>query len=163
MTKNSRASHAEPAARQLAAQMGFVLVDVELAKESSGWFLRFFIDRDGGVTLSDCERFHKAIQPLMEDVEYDYMEVASPGADRPLKSPQEFARAIGSRVEVSLYRPAAGAKRHTGVLLSADEAAVRLALADGTELALERRWISKVAPVIEFEADQAGEADERRS
>ncbi len=85
-------------------------MDVELVKEPTGRFLRFFIDKPDGVTIEDCEIFHRRIQPMMEFVDYDYMEVSSPGADRPLKKPEDFERAAGAGVEVRLYKPEGGQK-----------------------------------------------------
>lgn len=104
---------AQKRAAPLALEMNYTLVDVELVKEATGRFLRFFIDKPGGVTLDDCEAFHRALIPLVEDVDYDYMEVSSPGVDRPLKRQKDFDQAVGEQVEVRLYRPVEGVKSLT--------------------------------------------------
>ena len=155
--KKSLEACALPAARKVAQQLDLTLVDVELVKESAGHFLRFYIDKPGGVTLDDCERFHKSVQPLVENVEYDYMEVASPGADRPLKRAEDFARAMGTPVEVGLYRALEGAKRFTGELSFYDGKELAL-LTDGGEVRLPMKLISQVVPVIEIDPEEIDRA-----
>ena len=68
---------------------GFELVDVELAREGASRYLRIYIDKPDGITLSDCETYHRAVAPLVERVDYDFLEVCSPGLDRPLKKQRE--------------------------------------------------------------------------
>ena len=94
--------------------MGLEWVDVELAKEPAGRFLRIFVDKPTGVELNDLETYHKAVQPLFDDVDYDYMEVSSPGVDRPLKKPGDYARAVGEPGGTSLLPAARGSKAGDG-------------------------------------------------
>ncbi|MBE0600697.1 MAG: ribosome maturation factor RimP, partial [Firmicutes bacterium] len=70
-------------AQSVADRQGFELVEVTLQKEPDGLALCVYIDTPAGITLDDCERYHKAVQPLLAQIEYDYLEVSSPGADRP--------------------------------------------------------------------------------
>lgn len=137
-------------AAEIAKEMGFYLVDLELARESEGLFLRFYIDKPGGITLDDCELYNKRLQPDTQNIEYDYMEVSSPGADRPLKKPEDFTRVSGERVEVKLYTPAFGAKRHTGVLIGLIDDEIRIQSDGGEELAFPKKSVSLVKPLIEF-------------
>lgn len=137
-------------AAETAKEMGFFLVDAELAREPEGLFLRFYIDKPGGITLNDCEAYHKRLQPDTENIEYDYMEVSSPGADRPLKKPEDFARAHGDRVEVRLYAPAFGAKRHIGTLIGMSGDEIQIRSDAGAELAFPKKSVSLVKPLIEF-------------
>ena len=116
----------EPKCRKIAEQMGFELVEVALDREPGGKNLRIYIDKPGGITLDDCEVYHKAVRPLVENYDYDYMEVSSPGADRPLKTPRDFEKAIGQKVEVRLYAPLNGQKQHMGTLVSFDIASVTI-------------------------------------
>ena len=81
----------EPACQKLAQQFGFELVDVELAREGASRYLRIYIDKPDGITLSDCETYHRAVAPLVERVDYDFLEVCSPGLDRPLKKQKEVS------------------------------------------------------------------------
>ena len=71
--KHTLSGYVEPTAEKIAREMGLALVDVELVKENTGRFLRFFIDTPDGVDLDALERFHRRILPLMDDVDYDYM------------------------------------------------------------------------------------------
>ena len=70
--------------------------------------------------LDNCEKYHRAIQPLVEDYDYDFLEVSSPGIDRPLKRDRDFERALGSEVEVHLFRAMDGVKEFSGVLTAFD-------------------------------------------
>ena len=70
---------------KIAEGMGFELVDVAVEKEPTGRYLRFYIDKPEGISLDDCEAYHKAVRSIADAVDYDFMEVSSPGIDRPLK------------------------------------------------------------------------------
>ena len=70
---------------KIAEGMGFELVDVAVEKEPTGRYLRFYIDKPEGISLDDCETYHKAVRSIADSVDYDFMEVSSPGIDRPLK------------------------------------------------------------------------------
>lgn len=150
--KHTLSGYVEPTARKLAEQLGLELVDVELAKESTGKFLRFFIDKSEGVDLDALETFHRAVLPLMDDVEYDYMEVCSPGADRPLKKPADFERAKGQTVEVRLYKAMEGQKAFTGQLVGLVDGSVVIEI-DGQERAFPHKLVAQVAPVIELDEE----------
>ena len=150
--KHTLSGYVEPTARKLAEKLGLELVDVELAKENTGKFLRFFIDKSEGVDLDALETFHRAVLPLMDDVEYDYMEVCSPGADRPLKKPADFERAKGQTVEVRLYKAVDGLKSFTGELVGLNEGSVVILL-DGAERAFPQKLVAQVAPVIELDEE----------
>ena len=121
----------ERTAIRLAEELGFEWIDLELVKEPAGRFLRFYIDKEGGVDLNGVETFHRAIQPYAEHIDYDYMEVSSPGIDRPLKKPRDFERAQGKEIEVKLYKPQDGAKIFTGILIGLEEG--RIVIEDAGE------------------------------
>lgn len=144
---------AQDIATQIAAQQGFILVDVELVKEPTGHFLRFYIDKPDGVTIEDCEIFHRRVQPMMEFVDYDYMEVSSPGADRPLKKPEDFERAAGAGVEVRLYRPESGQKVFRGLLQGLVDGKVVLTDAAGETRSFDLKATALIKPVVEFDED----------
>ena len=150
--KHTLSGYVEPTAQKLAEKLGLELVDVELVKESTGKFLRFFIDKSEGVDLDALETFHRAVLPLMDDVEYDYMEVCSPGADRPLKKPADFERARGQTVEVRLYKAMEGQKAFTGELVGLLDGSVVIATEDG-ERVFPHRLVAQVAPVIELDEE----------
>ncbi len=150
--KHTLSGYVEPTAEKIAREMGLSLVDVELVKENTGRFLRFFIDTPNGVDLNALERFHRRILPLMENVDYDYMEVASPGADRPLKKPADFERAAGTTVEVRLYKAFEGAKSFTGTLVGLIDGEIVIDM-DGREMRFRKQTVSLVAPVIELDEE----------
>ena len=104
----------------LAAEQGLDLWDVEYVKEAGQWYLRVYIDRDGGVSIDDCEAFSRAFDPILDaedPIPDSYIfEVSSAGAERALKRPSDFEKFLGSDVEVKLYRAVNGAKTHTGIL-----------------------------------------------
>jgi ribosome maturation factor RimP len=107
-------------ARPLAAQQGVEIWDVEYVKEAGQWYLRVYLDKDGGIGIADCETFSRALDPLLDEADpipgsYVF-EVSSAGAERELKRPGDFERFLGSLVEVRLYRAVDGSKAWTGTL-----------------------------------------------
>ena len=96
------------------------LWDVEYVKEAGTWFLRVYIDKEGGVSIDDCEAVSRPVSDALDQadpIEGSYtFEVSSAGADRTLKKPEHFARFLGKEVEVKLYRPKEGRKDFVGVL-----------------------------------------------
>ena len=141
---------AEKIAQQIAIEQNVELVDVELVKEPTGHFLRFYIEKPDGISLNELETFHRRIQPLVENVEYDFMEVSSPGADRPLKTERDFARAEGMEVELKTYRPVNGGKQFLGDLVGLKDGVISIITESGETLAFEKKDVAIVRPVIEF-------------
>ena len=140
-------------AERLADEMQVELVDVELVREPAGHFLRFYVEKPEGIALNDLEAFHRRILPLVDQVEYDYMEVSSPGADRPLKSEQDFERAAGMRVELKTYKPVNGAKRFTGELAGLQDGEIILNADGGGQLRFVQKDVALVRPLIEFDEE----------
>ena len=105
-----------PLCQKLADKMNYELVDAELVKEGPGRYLRIYIDRPGGISLDELEKFHREIQPQLDRVDYDFLEVCSPGLDRPLKKDRDFEHALGGKVEVRLFKPVDGKKLFEGAL-----------------------------------------------
>ena len=140
---------AEKIALKIAGEQGVELVDVELVKEPAGRYLRFYVDRPDGITLNELETYHRRIQPLVENVEYDFMEVSSPGADRPLKTEKDFEKAEGLEVELKTYRPVNGAKQFRGELVGLRDGKILIESA-GETLSFEKKDVAIVRPLIEF-------------
>ena len=138
-------------AQKIAQEMQVELVDVELVKEPTGHFLRFYVDRPEGIALNDLEAFHRRILPLVERVEYDYMEVSSPGADRPLKTERDFERAKGMVVELKTYRAVNGRKEYVGTLRGLEGDEIVLEDESGEEMRFARKAVAVVRPKIEFD------------
>ena len=108
-----------------ATEMGYYLWDVEFVKEGADKYLRITIDNEEGITIEDCEKFHRAIDPLLDEAdpisEAYILEVSSPGIERELKTPQHIDACEGWDVEVKLYAPRNGAKAFRGILGGYDE------------------------------------------
>ncbi len=150
MAGASKISALEQQGAAIAERMGFELVDVCIEKETTGKYLRFFIDREEGISLDDCEAFHKAVRPLTEAYEYDFMEVSSPGIDRPLKKDRDFERHLGDEVEIHLYKPRNGSKTLTGTLAGLENGEILLDTPEG-ELRVSRKDASLVKSVVNME------------
>lgn len=108
-------------AEKTAEEQGVYIVDVSYKKEGGDYILRYFIDKAGGVGIDDCERFSRALDPILDEqdpVGGNYtLEVSSPGADRRLVKEREFLYYIGRRVDVKLFKPlGTGEKEFSGVL-----------------------------------------------
>ncbi|MCL1964136.1 MAG: ribosome maturation factor RimP [Firmicutes bacterium] len=155
MAKSDLHTFVIPLSQALAAEMGFEMIDAELVKEGPGRYLRVYLDKEGGITLDDCEKFHRAVQPKLEPVDYDFLEISSPGVDRPLKTDRDFARALNTQVEVTLYKPVNGVKSLVGTLAGYDAETFLLLTASG-ERAMNRRDAAVIRPVIVFEEDEGG-------
>ena len=162
MAKSDSLTGLEAKAAETARQMGYELVDVCIDREPTGKYLRFYIDKEAGVSLDDCEAFHKAVRPLADSVDYDFMEVSSPGIDRPLKKDRDFERNMGCEIEVRLFKPIDGAKVITGILAGLEEGNIILDTAEGRIL-LPRKAAALVKPVVDMEGiedvDLSGEDD----
>lgn len=150
----------EATAEKIAAQMNLELVEVLLQKESRGKVLSVFIDKDGGISLDDCEQYHRALQPLLEAVDYDIMEVSSPGVDRPIKNRRDFEKNRDNLVEVRLFAAQDGSKLYRGLLKEFDEEKVVIQPESGEEKSFLRKAVAIVKPVIQFEDEDLPEVGE---
>ena len=109
----------------IAEEMGFFIWDVEFVKEGADKYLRITLDNEEGININDCESFHRAIDPVLDEAdpisESYILEVSSPGIERELKYPEHIEACEGWDVEVRLYAPRNGAKQFRGVLIGYDE------------------------------------------
>ena len=107
-------------AKPIVEQFGCSLWDVEYVREGAERFLRIYIDKDGGIDIDDCEKIHRAIDPILDEkdpiAESYHFEVCSAGIERALKRPEDFARFMGSPILVKLYRPKNGLKEIPSIL-----------------------------------------------
>ena len=126
---------------------GCTLWDVEYVKEAGVWFLRLYIDKEGGVSIDDCEAVSRPVSDLLDEadpIEGSYtFEVSSAGADRALKKPEHFARFLGHEAEVKLYRPREGRKEFVGRLQNYQDGAVTLEI-NGDETVFTKQEIALV-------------------
>ena len=133
---------------------GVELFDVDYVKEGSDWYLRVYIDKEGGIAVDDCEVVSREADPILDTddcIEESYiLEVSSPGLGRPLKKDKDFARSIGEEVEVRLFRAVEGCKEYTGLLNAYDKITVTLMLEDEKTLVLERSNIALIGLALDF-------------
>jgi ribosome maturation factor RimP len=131
----------------------FELVDVEYKKEGSHWYLRVYIDKEGGITLDDCQLVSEYLSDRLDEVdpiEHSYiLEVSSPGLDRPLKKPRDFERNIGKEIEISLYSPIDKRKKFEGELIEFTGDKI-IILYNGERKEFDMKNVSLVKPVIKF-------------
>ena len=133
---------------------GVELVDVEYVKEGADWYLRVYIDKDGGITVNDCEKISRAFNEILDREDYIddayIFEVSSPGLLRPLKKDKDYQRNLGKLLEVKLFAPLNGVKEFEAELKSYDKESATLVMDDDTEVTVKRSEISLIRPAIEF-------------
>ena len=142
-------------AQPLAEELGYFLWDVEYVKEGARRVLRITIDNEEGITIDDCEKFHRAIDPILDEAdpieEAYYLEVSSPGIERELKNAMHLSACEGWTVEVKLYAPINGSKVFRGTLCECPEGKIMISTPSG-ELIFEAGAVAKIATVYEFDA-----------
>lgn len=135
-------------------QHNFELVDVEYVKEGGNWYLRVYIDKEGGITIDDCEVVSRALGDLLDSedfIEEAYiLEVSSPGLGRPLKKEKDFKRSLGEEVEVRTYRTIDKQKEFVGLLVSYDKDSVTLQLDEKNEMTINRSDIALIRLAFDF-------------
>ena len=132
---------------------GLELVDVELNKEGKNWILRIYIDREGGVTLSDCQKVSRLAGDLIEVeevIEPVYtLEVSSPGLNRVLKKEKDFLKYSGKKIYVQCHAPMDGRKKFTGILTGFIDQSIHLEV-DGQHYTIPLNLVAKANLVIEI-------------
>ena len=140
-------------------EQNFELVEVEFVKEGKSWFLRVFIDKDGGIDIEECAWVSEKLSEKLDAADPDpipqayFLEVSSPGAERPLKKEKDYEKALGEYIHVSLYKPVDGEKQYEGFLQSVDAEQMILKIRIKTlekELILDRKNIAKARLAIQF-------------
>ena len=138
----------------LMEEHSFELVDVEYVKEAGTWYLRAYIDKEGGITVNDCEAVAREMNEILdrEDfVEDSYVfEVSSPGLGRPLKKEKDYIRSMGKEVEIRTYRAINREKEFYGILSAYDENTVTIKTEDGTEMTFEKSDIALIRLAFDF-------------
>jgi ribosome maturation factor RimP len=131
------------------AGLGFELVDTQVSNR--GRFVRVFMDKPGGITVDDCAAVSRHLSRLfeVEGIDYDRLEVSSPGMDRPLRRPADFARFAGHKVDVRMrLADATGRRRYVGVLRGIDGATATVEV-DGAPVALQLEGMDRARLVPE--------------
>ena len=138
----------------LMKEHNFELVDVEYVKEAGTWYLRAYIDKEGGITVDDCEVINRKLSDWLDEedfIEESYiLEVSSLGLGRPLKKEKDFVRSIGKEVDVKLYKALNKQKDYTGVLEAYDKDTVTLGMEDGSQIVFNRPDIALIRLAFDF-------------
>ncbi len=139
----------------LMEEFGFDLVDVEFVKEGSERYLRAYIDKEGGITLNDCEAVARRMNDLLDEedfIEESYIfEVSSPGLDRPLKKEKDYIRNLGKEIEIRTYRALDGQKEFRGILSDYTEDTVTIVTDQEETRIFEKKDLALIRPVFDFE------------
>ena len=139
-------------------EQNFELVEVEFVKEGKSWFLRVYIDKEGGIDIEECAFVSEKLSDKLDAIDPDpipqayFLEVSSPGAERPLKKEEDYQKAIGQYINISLYQNIDGEKQYQGFLkeLTDDELTLTVKIKTRTkEMVFERKNIAKARFAIE--------------
>ena len=132
----------------------FELVDVEYVKEAGNWYLRAYIDKEGGITVDDCEAVSRIFSDKLDELDFIedayIMEVSSPGLGRPLKKEKDYVRSMGKEVEIRTYRPINKEKEFYGILSAYDESSVTITTEDQKEQTFEKADIALIRLAFDF-------------
>ena len=133
---------------------GFELVDVEYVKEGGNWYLRAYIDKEGGITVDDCENVSRAFSDRLDEddfIEDAYiLEVSSPGLGRPLKKEKDYRRSMGKELEIRTYRAVDRCREFYGVLTAYDDDSVTIEEEDGTLRTFAKADIALIRLAFDF-------------
>lgn len=155
MTKRENyESRFEEILRKITDANGLTIYDVEYVKEGGEWYLRGYIDKEGGVTIDDCERVSRAVSDVMDRddfIEEAYiLEISSPGLGRALKKDKHLAGSIGEEVELKTYKPVDGAKEYVGLLKAFDKDTITIELENNTEKVFLRDTVAQIRLTVDF-------------
>lgn len=137
----------------------FYLYDMEFVKEGKSWYLRVYIDKDGGITLNDCAAISDQLSEALDNVEPDpipqayFLEVSSPGAERPLRNEEDYQRAVNDYIHVSLYQQINGKKVYEGTLSKLTDKELTLDYLDKTrhrQVVIDRSKVAQARLAIKF-------------
>ena len=134
--------------------MSFELVDVEFVKEAGEWYLRSYIDKEGGITINDCEAVSRLFSEKLDEedfIEESYiMEVSSPGLGRPLKKEKDYKRSMGKELEIRTYKAIDREKEFYGILQAYDDSSVTIETEEGTTRTFDKKDIALIRLAIHF-------------
>lgn len=141
-------------ANSITNDLNFELVDLEYVKENGRYFLRVYIHKEGGVNLDDCQKMSEALgEKLDKDdsiKEAYYLEISSPGLDRPLKTNRDLERNLGKDIEINLYSPFEGNKNYEGTLTDFSDEKINIEDYNHNLVEIPRDKISKIRLAVKF-------------
>ena len=137
----------------VAKELGVEIVDIEYVKEAGEYYLRIYIDKEGGVTIDDCESVSRRIDVLLDEEDFIdeayILEVSSPGLGRQLKKDKDLVRENGKEVDIKLFKAVEKNKEYTGILKGFDEGQITVEI-DGKDTEFERTNIAKISLHFDF-------------
>ena len=152
--KESYESRVEAFLLPLMEENNFELVDVEYVKEAGTWYLRAYIDKEGGITVDDCEIVAREMNEILDREDYiedSYVfEVSSPGLGRPLKKEKDYIRSMGKELEIRTYRSMNGSKEFYGVLTGYDDDTVTIQTEEDEKLTFAKTDIALIRLAFDF-------------
>ncbi len=141
-------------AEPIVKECGCYIYDVEFVCEGGIYFLRIYADKDGGITLDECEEISRALSKKLDEADpikqNYYLEVSSPGIERKLKQPEHFERYLGETVDVGLYKAINGSKQITATLSGYEDGVISLTLSNGEEIELSQKETTVVKIHFDF-------------
>lgn len=154
MSKQGTIIRLKSISESVAEELDYELVDVEFVKENSDYFLRIYIYKEGGVTLDDCQKMSELLSDRLDeedpiDKAY-YLEVSSPGLDRPLKTDKDLKRNLGKELDIRLYVALDGRKNIEGILESYDVEELIVRTESGVILNIPRETVSLIKLAVKF-------------
>ena len=138
----------------LVEELKYELVDIEFVKEGPSYFLRVYLDKPGGINLDDCQKMSQLLSDILDEkdpikVAY-YLEVSSPGLDRPLKTDKDLKRNIGKDIEVKLYEALDSKKLIEGTLDNYNESSIILKTETNTIIEIPRELVAVIKLSVKF-------------
>lgn len=138
----------------IVSEHGFETVDVEYVKEGSNWYLRAYVDKQGGITIDDLELVSRALSDKLDEKDFIsdayILEVSSPGLGRPLKKEKDYVRNMGKKIEIRTYRAIDRCKEFTGILKAYDNTSVTIADENEKETTFLKTDIALIRQAIDF-------------
>lgn len=143
-----------PFLEPIVAERNLELVDLEFVKEGANWYLRVYIDKDGGVDIEDCEGISRELEARLDTedpIEQAYiLEVSSPGIDRPLKKESDFEKYRGEIIDIKMYKARDGQKQFQGELLGLENGIISIKDEENNIIAFEQKEVASVRLAVIF-------------
>ncbi len=159
--KNIASTVEELIAPVVVDEMGYDIWDVEYVKEGASWYLRITIDSENGIDIDDCEKVHRAVDPIIEEADpiedFYYLEVSSPGVERNIRTTEHYAVCVGCTVQLKLFSDVNGKKEFIGELVEISEDGDEVTVSvNGEETKIKRNMISKANVYYDFDSELNG-------
>ncbi len=154
MNRNNIIKTVKNSCEPVVEELGYDLVDLEFIKENGSNFLRFYIGKPEGISIDDCQKVSEIVEDILDELdpieESYYLEVSSPGLDRPLKTDKDLKRNKGKDIEINLYKSIDGKKKYIGELLDFTDSHIKIKEETQIEKEIDREAISNIKLAVKF-------------